>query len=257
MNEAESLRNGFLSELKVCLQHLNEKSNSDHSLPDGFYTNNVGNIAILSAASQTAVIEAYNEIRDWNNKLQKHWREKIVYGPANQVPETLTSAVVGAMEALKQDPIVETDSSRDVFVAMWFDDSMDEAWRNGFKAAIEETGYEPVRVDERHHNNFIEAEIIDCIRNAKFLVADFTSSTYEDPNGNRISCPRGGVYYEAGFAHGLGKDVIFSCHIDQFDGVHFDTSHRNHILWRTPAELRTTLRERIVETIGICPVREE
>ena len=161
------------------------------------------------------------------------------------------------MEALKQEPIVETDSSRDVFVAMWFDDSMDEAWRNGFKLAIKETGYEPLRVDERHHNNFIESEIIDCIRNAKFLVADFTSSTFIDPNGERVSCPRGGVYYEAGFAHGLEKDVIFSCHIDQFDSVHFDTSHRNHILWKTPAELRTMLRQRIVETIGICPVREE
>ena len=71
---------------------------------------------------------------------------------------------------------------------------------------------------------------------------------------------RGGVYFEAGFAYGLGLDVIYTCREDwtreeillnapngdkvktlfdkngkeisvKKEGVHFDLSHRNRITW--------------------------
>ncbi|MDD9797634.1 MAG: hypothetical protein OXT03_00745, partial [Alphaproteobacteria bacterium] len=39
------------------------------------------------------------------------------------------------------------------------------------------------------------------------------------------------VYYEAGFAHGLNKQVIFTVREDCADHVHFDTRQFNHIIW--------------------------
>ena len=69
-------------------------------------------------------------------------------------------------------------------------------------------------------------EIIAEIRRSRFLVADFTHG--EDG-------ARGGVYYEAGFANGLGIKVIHTCREDAVRTLHFDTSHINHIVWRSPA----------------------
>ena len=63
------------------------------------------------------------------------------------------------------------------------------------------------------------------IREARFVVADYT--------GNR-----GGVYYEAGFALGLGKLVIHSCLQEQLDStdttaaLHFDVKHLKILPWR-------------------------
>ena len=121
------------------------------------------------------------------------------------------------------------DSTK-VFVAMWFDPSMDEVWEKGIRPAITEAGYEPVRVDKQEHVNKIDDEIIAEIRRARFVVADFTHGE---------GGARGGVYYEAGFAHGRGIDVIFTCHKDKFDDLHFDTRQYNHISWSAPGELRT------------------
>ena len=57
-------------------------------------------------------------------------------------------------------------------------------------------------------------------------MADFTSC------GECIACDkcehigaRGGVYFEAGFALGLGKTVFLTCREDRTKAVHFDIDH--------------------------------
>ena len=134
-------------------------------------------------------------------------------------------------------------SSR-AFVALWFDKSMGEAWELGFDPAIRGAGYEPVRIDQQEHVNKIDDEIIAEIRRARFVVADFTHGA----KGGR-----GGVYYEAGFAHGLAIPVIFTCRKDSFDEIHFDTRQYNHIVWNEPEELRRNLTSRIAAVIGDGP----
>ncbi|MDR3494389.1 MAG: hypothetical protein P4L82_07285 [Ancalomicrobiaceae bacterium] len=138
--------------------------------------------------------------------------------------------------------------SSQAFVAMWFDLSMKAAYDNGLKPGIEDAGYIAVRVDGVAHNNRIDDAIIAEIRRSRFLVADFTHG-----DGG----PRGGVYYEAGFAHGLNIAVIFCCRQDMIGQVHFDTRQYNHITWTEPAELRKKLADRISATIGDGPNREE
>ncbi len=122
------------------------------------------------------------------------------------------------------------------FVAMWFNDSLTRAWEDGIKPGISEAGYEPFRVDIKQHNNKICDVIVAEIRKSKFLVADFTGH-------------RGGVYFEAGFMLGLGRQVIFTCKKEALKKVHFDTRQYNHIDWNTPEDLRKRLNDRIQATI--------
>ena len=139
------------------------------------------------------------------------------------------------------------DSTK-VFAAMWFDPSMDEVWEKGIRPAITEAGYEPVRVDKQEHVNKIDDKIIAEIRRARFVVADFTHGE---------GGARGGVYYEAGFAHGLGLGVIFTCHKDKFDDLHFDTRQYNHISWSEPENLEIALKNRISAVYGDGPLKNQ
>ncbi|MDD9857431.1 MAG: hypothetical protein OXU96_05210 [Gammaproteobacteria bacterium] len=146
------------------------------------------------------------------------------------------------LEKLKKD---RTDSDQ-AFVAMWFDDAMSDAWENGFEPAIVDAGYKPMRIDRKEHINKIDDEIIAEIRRSRFVVADFTSEPKQ---------PRGGVYYEAGFAHGLNIPVIYTCREDCLEDVHFDTRQFNHLTSNTPDDLRTDLAKRISAVLGDGPHR--
>ncbi len=141
------------------------------------------------------------------------------------------------------DQQTNVDSSQ-AFVAMWFDESMTETYEDGIRPAIEEAGYAPLRIDRKEHINKIDDELIAEIRRSRFLVADFTHGA---------DGARGGVYYEAGFAHGLELPVIFTCRDDALEGLHFDTNHYSHIVWAKPAALREKLKARILAVIGEGP----
>ena len=127
------------------------------------------------------------------------------------------------------------------FVAMWFDLSLNQAYEGGIKQAIEDCGYESLRIDKKPTLNKIDDQVISEIRRSRFVVADFTHGA---------DGARGSVYYEAGFAHALGLPVIFSCRKDQEQSFHFDTRQYSHILWETPEDLRAQLRDKIGALIG-------
>jgi hypothetical protein len=137
-------------------------------------------------------------------------------------------------------------ASSQAFIAMWFDPSMDESYEYGLAAGVRDAGYDPYRVDLSHYNDKIDDKIITEIRRSRFLVADFTCGS---------TGVRGGVYYEAGFAHGLRIPVIFTCRIDVINYVHFDTRQYNHVTWETAVDLKEKLSLRITATIGDGPLR--
>ena len=143
------------------------------------------------------------------------------------------------------DQASNTDSSQ-AFVAMWFGDEMDDAYEQGIRLGIEAAGYTPMRIDRKANVNKIDDEIIAEIRRSRFLVADFTHGE---------GGARGGVYYEAGFAYGLGLPVIYTCRKTMEDDIHFDTRQYYHIFWETLAELRDRLAQRIEALIGAGPNR--
>lgn len=126
------------------------------------------------------------------------------------------------------------------FCAMWFSPEVETLWTDVITHAIKDAGYEPLRIDEQPHNGKIDDAIMAAIRAARFVVSDFTGS-------------RGGVYYEAGFAHGLGLPVIFMCR--DGDELHFDVRQYNCIFWKANdlADARERLKNRIVATLGQGP----
>ena len=141
---------------------------------------------------------------------------------------------------------VIVDSSQ-VFVAMWFDESLDPVYDEAISPAIKNMGYEAFRVDRRHHLDKIDDQIIAEIKKSRFIIADFT-------HGEKGA--RGGVYYEAGFAHGINIPVIFTCREDMIDHLHFDTRQYPHIVWNCPEELKKQLEDRIGAVIGEGPLKE-
>lgn len=138
-----------------------------------------------------------------------------------------------------KDPIsgVDNTGSKICFVAMWFDSRMEDIYNYGIRKPMTDIGYEVIRVDKHQHNDRIDAKIFEIIRNSRFLVADFT--------GNRA-----GVYYEAGFANGLGIPVVHTCRSDFMDQLHFDVKTINTIEYSDSADLSKALAERVVATIG-------
>lgn len=134
------------------------------------------------------------------------------------------------------------------FIAMWFDPAMMGVTEKGFERAIADAGYKPMRIDRKEHSNKIDDEIIAEIRRSRFVVADFTSEPEK---------PRGGVYYEAGFAQGLGIPVIWTCRSDAINYVHFDTRQYAHILWTDANDLYEKLKKRIAAVIGDGPLKHQ
>ena len=202
-----------------------------------FRSQDVSNTAIAAWSEsvgfhEVAYLLNYLDEQSWIEEDENH---KHLY--------TLTVRGYARLEELET---ANAESSKG-FVAMWFDDSTDEAWEEGIQRGIEDAGYDAVRIDQKEHNNKIDDEIIAEIRRSRFVVADFTQG--EDG-------ARGGVYYEAGFAHGLGIEVIFTCKQDVLEKVHFDTRQYNHIVWETPEELRQRLSARISAVIGDGPYKE-
>jgi nucleoside 2-deoxyribosyltransferase len=154
-------------------------------------------------------------------------------GPSGRMEYTLTHK--GWAEAARLaagTPIV----SRRCFVALHFSDEMLAVYRDAIAPAIERAGFEPRLANEPAHNEQIDARIVAEIRQAKFVVADVTGA-------------RTGVYFEAGYALGQGRQVIWTCRADRERDMHFDTRQYNHILWRDAGDLRDQLHTRIVATI--------
>ena len=116
--------------------------------------------------------------------------------------------------------------------------------------AVEAAGYKPYRVDkdinEQVDSGTLDAIIIGQIRRSRFLIADFTHGS---------DGIRGSVYFEAGFAYGLGIPVIFSCKKDQLDKLQFDVRQYPYIAWETHDELREGLEQRILKWIGQGPIQ--
>ena len=155
--------------------------------------------------------------------------------------------------------------AKQAFVAMWFDPSVNSLFEKGIKLGIESAGYKAVRIDHKHHNNKIDDEIIAEIKRSRFLVADFTANfdvsndTHENDKVGKGA--RGGVYYEAGFAHGLGLPVIFCCREDLVKLLHFDIRQYNCLIWTDKGGfddqppysfdgLRLAIANRIAATVG-------
>lgn len=121
------------------------------------------------------------------------------------------------------------DLSSKCFVAMSFDPKMKKT-REAIKKAIFKNHFEPIIIDEQliDSSQTINDAIISAIKSCKFCIADFSQQ-------------KDGVYFESGFAIGLNKQVIYTCHQDWFAKSHFDTNHFPHIIYESLNDLTEKL----------------
>jgi hypothetical protein len=126
--------------------------------------------------------------------------------------------------------------SRAAFVALHFTKEVLDLYASAFAPAIERAGFQPSLANNPAHNEQIDARIVTLIRQSRFVVADVTGA-------------RTGVYFEAGYALGHGRPVIWTCRESSQADMHFDTRQYNHILWKEGSDLKEQLYLRIAATI--------
>jgi hypothetical protein len=133
-------------------------------------------------------------------------------------------------------------SSRLAFMAMQFDRELHNVVDICFKPAVSRAGFELRLLTDEQAAGLIDDQLRVALRNSRFTIADLT-------HGNK------GAYWEAGFAEGLGRPVIYTCRKEDWDkrdesgrtNVHFDTNHLVTIIWE-PDQLEDAAR-RLTATI--------
>jgi len=190
------------------------------------------------------------------------------FGHAGEATHERASFTLNLAGWERADRLRKTPKSGDqAFVAMWFHTGMDPLFDDGIVPALKACGYSvPFRVDRSAHTNKIDDEIVANIRKSRLLVADLTGIR---PN----------VFYELGFAMGLGIPVILTCSKDwmghfvapgpndptpptaitsswfkQVSDHAFDVRQYPTLTWETPSGLAKALKDR-VEALGLALTR--
>jgi len=131
--------------------------------------------------------------------------------------------------------------SRKAFMAMEYgDEQLDSVVEDVFKPAVKQTGFGLFKLVDRPKAGLIDDRLRVEIRTSRFLIAD-------------LSHENAGAYWEAGYAEGLGKPVIYTCEKDKFEKqkTHFDTNHHLTVLWHAdnPSEAAEELKATIRATL--------
>ena len=108
------------------------------------------------------------------------------------------------------------------FIAMQFGDSeLDSFVKDVVKPTVKEgIGHDLVDMNDVGRTGVIDNIMRTQIRDAAFAIVDLTHDN-------------SGAYWEAGYAEGLSKPVLYICKKTKFDegGTHFDTNHCTTVLW--------------------------
>lgn len=149
--------------------------------------------------------------------------------------------------------MIEYANGMKCFIASAFDHAdVDAIFNKAITPVLSELKIKKLRVDRIEHNDDIDDKIFSLIKDCDLCIADLT---YARPS----------VYYEAGFASGLGKPVIYISRRDHFHPreddpagnlqVHFDLQMKNIIPWTIPnAFFKSRLLKRVKHVCkGIAP----
>ena len=106
-------------------------------------------------------------------------------------------------------------------MAMKFGDAeLSGFFSHHLKPATKRAGFDLFKLDDQPKAGLIDDRMRIEIRTSRFLIAD-------------LSHANPGAYWEAGFAEGLGKPVLYLCEQQKFDErkTHFDTNHCTTVTW--------------------------
>ena len=150
---------------------------------------------------------------------------------------------------------LQKNGNKDVFVAMSFHKSAEDI-RAAIKQGIDNAQYSSLLMDEIVHNHQIVPEMMRLIKESRLMIMD-------------ITYPNFGAYYEAGYAQGLGKEVIITCKREVWDQKkfvcekddncryieiaskpHFDIVQKQILVWDDYDDLTKKLAEWIKHLVG-------
>ena len=147
---------------------------------------------------------------------------------------------------LKREPI----DSRAAFMAMPFNNAtLDRVFEECFKPAVAATGFDLRRIIDQQKAGVIDDQMRVAIRRARFTIA-------------KLALSNNGAYWEAGFAEGLNRPVIYTCERSYFYNAetkpHFDINHFSMIIWKgtgldkASEELKARIRATLPDEAKIC-----
>lgn len=141
-------------------------------------------------------------------------------------------------EELKRITSLIEQKARQAFVIMKFpgkeeserelDALLENAYDKGIEPVLREYGYEVIKVDKIPESKKITDQMLVNLENSEVVIADLT--------GERPNC-----YYEAGYAHALGKDMVLT--INKGHPIHFDVADYRFIEWADHNHLANELRK--------------
>ena len=170
------------------------------------------------------------------NSLQNHSKSIFVH---------MTKQILGNALALLDSPLISTEKSQNLNLSPYY--SVDPKYAfiampmnpedhalvdilDAVKEAAKRCGVRAERIDEPQSNERISDRILQSIQKAKYVIVDLTSSR---PN----------VFFEAGYAHGIGKIPIYFAR--QGTQVEFDLKDYPVIFYRNLKELKDSIEKRI------------
>lgn len=125
------------------------------------------------------------------------------------------------------------------FLALKFNDEvLSKVCSDYLKPGIKkELGYDLIDLRDVPQAGIIDNIMREHIRDSAFVLADLT---HDNP----------GAYWEAGYAEGLGKPVVYLCEEGKFEKskTHFDTNHCTTEFWKLGSE--TQFVDRVVATLS-------
>jgi nucleoside 2-deoxyribosyltransferase len=129
------------------------------------------------------------------------------------------------------------ENSNTAFIAIKFKENEERI--KAIQNAIAECGYTPVIMTEYQTNDWIMPEIFHQIQLSKFVVVDLS-----------LRCD--GAYYEAGYAHAMGKPVIhlYDEREKENNPLHFDVAQKSTVIYNNLDDLKEKLTKRIEATVN-------
>lgn len=148
---------------------------------------------------------------------------------------------------IKYNEILEqTTPSKTAFMALKFDQDLSLFVDKVIKPTVYKTGFTLGSVQDGQTSGLIDDHIRIKIRQSRFVIVDLS-------HGNQ------GAYFEAGFAEGLNKPVIYVCEKKAFDkkrgkkriNIHFDVEHHNTLRYEydKPEKFEQELKDLIRNTL--------
>ena len=180
------------------------------------------------------ILQTFNKhaIKGYFEELNEQKITKDFSSIPNQYQGCLTLKGFEVYEELKKGKA----KSNQVFMALQYNNEpAANFYKNSLIPALEEFKLDLKDLrDLSKMDDLLVAQMEAEIRQSKFLIADITPLKHEKcPD---INIHNANVYWEAGFARGLGKPVLLLCEASKFEKLPFDTGGFLHVQYDLSSE---------------------